>query len=153
VNPRLFWQVLSVEIRARMSYRADFWINALVGFLAEFGLVWFLWDALFRESGRDVIAGFDRTGMVVYYLTVILLGKFIRGREFEGAVSHDIYQGDLTRYLLYPAPYFPFKLAQRLGALAPAVMQFALFGTGAAIFLDVPPELMPTAGTIARAAV
>jgi len=148
----LFWQVLSTEARTRMSYRADFWINAVVGFIVEFGLAWYLWGAMFRESGEERMGGYTFQGMVVYYLSVVLLGKMIRGREFEGAVSHDIYEGGLNRYLLYPAHYFPIKFAQRIGSLVPAFLQFALFLGVAVFFVDIPGELMPTAGSVLRAA-
>lgn len=149
---KLFWQVLSTEARTRMSYRADFWINAVVGFFVEFGLAWYLWSAMFRESGAERMGGYTFEGMVVYYLAVVLLSKLIRGREFEGAVSHDIYQGTLNRYLLYPAHYFPIKFAQRIGSLLPAFLQIALFLGVAAFFIDFPADLTPTLGSVARSA-
>lgn len=141
---RLFWQILSLETRSRLSYRIDFWLNAVVGFLVELGIVWFLWAAAFREGEREVIGGRTFQETVAYYLAVILLGKLVRGREFEGAISHDIYQGSLNRYLVFPAPYFPFKFAQRLGTLAPGFAQFALFGALIVFFLDIPPSARPT---------
>lgn len=153
MRPALFWNVVSLEARTRMSYRADFWINAIVGFLVELGIVWYLWAAMFRESGRSAIGGFDFHGMIVYYLAVILLGKFVRTNRFEGTVATDIYEGDLNRYLLFPAPYFPFKYAQHLGSLVTALVQFALFGAVTTVFLELPPEITPTLATAARALV
>lgn len=132
----LFRHVASLEARTRLSYRGDFWLNALVSFFADFGLVYFLWDAMFRESGRDVIAGYTFDGMVFYYLSVILLGKLVRGARFEGAVSHDIYEGGLNRYLVYPVSYLPFKYAQRVGVMLPSLLQFVLFAGLGALLLD-----------------
>ena len=38
----LFLQVASLEARTRLSYRVDFWVNALVGFVVEMVVVWYL---------------------------------------------------------------------------------------------------------------
>jgi ABC-2 type transport system permease protein len=149
VKPRLFWQILSLEARTRMSYRGDFWLNAVVGFLVELGVVWFLWQAMFLESGREVIGGRTFEGMVLYYLGAILVGKLVRGVIWEAAISQDIYTGGLTRYLVFPASYLPFKYAQRLGALGPGLVQFVLFGTVAYLWLDL--EARITLGGVAMA--
>lgn len=128
MRPRLFLHVMGMEARRRMSYRADFWVNALAGFAAEFGIVWFLWKAMYAESHRHVIAGYDLDHVLVYYVVVILFGKLVRGSEFDAQVSADIYEGGLNRYLVWPAPYFGLKYAQHLGGLLPALVQLALFG-------------------------
>lgn len=129
MTARLFVQVMSMEARRRMSYRVDFWINAVAGFLAEFAVVWFLWTAMYAESGAEVIAGFTFEQVLVYYVVAILVGKIVRGTEFDGQPSEDIYQGGLNRYLVFPAPYFGIKYAQATGALLPAFVQAVLFGT------------------------
>lgn len=148
MSPRLFWSVASLEARTHLSYRFNFWLNALVGFLVELAIAWFLWDAVFRVAEEPTIGGRDFDGTLVYYLAVILLAKLVRGREFEGAVSHDIYEGGLNRYLVFPAPYVPFKLAQRLGSmLAPGIAQMVLFGAFAAVFFRVPEAMRPTAAS------
>lgn len=137
MRPRLFLQILSLEVRTRMSYRVDFWLNAVAGFLVEFAVVWFLWQAMFHESGSDSIGGRTFDDTVVYYLCAILIGKLVRGQDWEAAISQDIYTGGLNRYLLFPAHYLPFKYAQRLGALGPGVLQFVLFGAVAYLWLGL----------------
>ncbi len=144
MNPRLFWKITSLEARTRMSYRVDFWINLAVGFLVEFGIAWYLWQAIFTHTSSRTIGGYTFNGMVVYYLAVILVGKLVRTSRFEGAVSNDIYEGSLNRYIVFPAPYFPFKYAQHLGTLLPAALQFLLFGGLTLFVLDIPPEMAPT---------
>jgi ABC-2 type transport system permease protein len=138
MSPRVFASVFGVEARRRMGYRADFWIQSLVGFLAEFGVVWFLWDALYRESGKGSLEGYDFRAMVLYQASILLLGKLVRGPEFEGAISNDVYDGSLSRYLLYPTPYFGFKYAQHLGSMAPALLQAVLFGAWFPLFFGWP---------------
>lgn len=123
----LFGHVASLEARKAMSYRADFWINVVVSFFAQLGVVWYLWEAIFRGTGKATIGGWDLPGMLQYYVLVILAGKLVRGQEFMAGVSQDIYDGGLSRYLLYPVSYNRFKYAQHLGALLPALVQLALF--------------------------
>ena len=128
MNPRLFVHVASIEARRRMSYRVDFWLTALVGFAAEFGVVYFLWSAMFAESGEAVLGGYSFEAMLFYYVVIFLFAKIVRGVEFDNHVSQDIYEGGLNRYLVFPASYFGFKYAQHLGSLLPAVIQLTLFG-------------------------
>lgn len=127
MSVRLFLQVASVEMRKRMSYRVDFWINAFVGFAAELCIAWFLWQALYAESGKDVIGGYVFDEMLVYYVFVIIFARLVRGAEFEAHVSQDIYEGGLNRYLVFPASYFGMKYAQHVGGLVPTFVQTGLF--------------------------
>ena len=153
MNTRLFLHIASVEARKRMSYRIDFWINTLFGFLAEFGVHFFLAVALFAESGQAEIRGFARPDLVVYFVTVLLIQKIVMGPDFGGHVSEDIYEGGLTRYLLFPSSYTPFKYAQHLGALVPLVLQALLFGVLAVFVLEPTQTLRVTPWTIAGAIV
>lgn len=137
IRPRLFFQIWSVEARKLMSYRTDFWLTTLVTFGVELTVAYSLWRAIFTESGRAEIGGFGFRGMVGYYLLVLLLGKLVRGDARQVAMAQDIYEGHLTRYLLYPSPYFGFKYAEHLGSLVPAAAQLVLAGLAALAWLAV----------------
>ncbi len=153
MSPSLFVSVMSVEARKRMSYRVDFWINTLFGFLAQFGVHYFVAVALFAESGAAEIRGFARPDLVVYFVTVLLIEKIVMGPSFGGHVSEDIYEGGLTRYLLFPAPYAPFKYAQHMGTLLPLVLQALIFGVAAVFVLEPTHALHVTPWSIAGAVV
>lgn len=142
---RLFGHVVSLEARKSMSYRADFWINALLSFFASLGVVAYLWWSIFQASGSATIGGWTFHGMLLYYVLVILSGKLVRGEEFGGGqISQDIYDGGLSKYLVYPTSYFRFKYAQALGGLVPALVQLALFGAIAPLLLALPEDQRPT---------
>ena len=141
---RLFVQIVSIEARKAMSYRADFWVSAIGGVLANFGLAWFLWRAMFAAADGDRIGEFTFDSMLLYYVVVILIGRFVRGATLDMNVSVDIYEGGLTRYLVFPARYFPFKYAQHLGALAPAVLQIVVMGALFAVFIGIPDDVQLT---------
>lgn len=150
MTPRLFASIAGVEARRLMSYRADFWFTAVGAFLVDIVIAWFLWSALFAESGRGEIAGFSRQGMVLYYVIALLLGKLVRGEERQSTVARDIYEGALTRYILYPQRYFACKYAEHVGALAPALVQLAVLGLGVTFLLDLPSLGGVGPGTLAR---
>ena len=144
---RLFWSMAGVEARKRMSYRVDFWLNAVVGFVTELGVAWFIVLAMFAGGGR--IGGFTRDGMLLYFVAVILVARIVRSSDLEWAVADDIYQGALSRYLLYPANYGILKYATQVGALLPALVQVVLFGAWVPFVLGIPEGVQITPATAA----
>lgn len=153
MRPSLFLRILSIEGRRQMTYRVDFWINAVLGFVAELAIAYFLWTAIFEASGEERIGGFTFEGMLLYYVSAILIGKLVRGQERHLAVARDIYEGSLNRYLIYPSKYGVFKYAEHLGALLPAMLQGVIFGLTAWWVLPMPDDAGIDAGSVARAAV
>jgi ABC-2 type transport system permease protein len=151
VSPRLFLSIATMEARKLMSYRADFWIAAVFSFAIQLAVLYFLVRALFAESGAGLVGGMTFEEMFGYYLLLVLLRGVIRGVEMriEGSVSDEIYQGHLNRYLVYPTTYFPFKYAQHLGMMGPAVAQSVLFAVACALVLDLPASIAPTPSRIA----
>lgn len=151
MTARLFAHVLSLQARKLMSYRTNFWLGAFVAFFVELAVAYFLWYAIFRETGAVEVGGFSLRAIVVYYIAAILLGKLVRGDERDLGLSTDIYEGALTRYLLYPTSYFGFKYAEHLGSLLPALIQLVLFGAVALMFVEMPPDVHVTGGSVAMA--
>lgn len=149
MSARLYAHVLGVQARKVMSYRADFWTGAVVTFFVELALAWYLWTAVFRETGRAEIGGYSLEAMIVYYVAAILLGKLVKGNERDRSISEDIYEGSLTRYLLYPSSYVAFKYAEHLGALLPAFVELVVFGAAAAVWLPSPADVHVTPTTVA----
>jgi len=147
---RLFWSMVGVEVRKRMSYRVDFWINSVVGFVTELGVAWFIVLAMF--GGADRIGGFSRDGMLLYYVAIILIARLVRSTDLEWAIADDIYQGALSRYLLYPVTYGVLKYATQIGALLPAIVQVTLFGAWIPFVLGVPEGVRLTPATVAMCA-
>jgi ABC-2 type transport system permease protein len=153
VTPRLFLRIASTEARRKMSYRADFWIQAFVVIAVEAGIYWFLWHSVFRESGRAGIGGYTLHGIILYSMAALLLGRVIRGPEFESAVMEDIYEGGLNRYIVYPTRYFGFKYAAHFGAMLPIAVQAVLFGAAMPFLLGLDPTVVVTPATVAMAVV
>jgi len=148
---RLFFQVFSIEARKLMSYRADFWITAVVSFIAQLGVAWFLWDAIFSVSKGKTIGGYGFDAMVLYYVLVTLVTRLVRAQQLETDISQDIYDGALSRYLVFPTDYVGFKYAQFLGNAVPSVVQLVLFLGLYALVLPMPDDVTVTATSIVMA--
>jgi ABC-2 type transport system permease protein len=100
---------------------------------------------VFAESGKHVIGGRNLDDTVFYYVAVLLVAKLVRPPFGGGGdVSEEIYSGALSRYLVYPAGYFPFKYAQFLGGLLPVAIQAVVFAAAFPFLLtDANAHLSP----------
>jgi ABC-2 type transport system permease protein len=147
------WNVFSVEVRKRMFYRADFWINSVAGIAVTFSLYWFLARAMFAVSARPMLGGYTVNGMLLYYVFALLMGRIVQANEMEMGIAQDIYDGSLSRYLLYPVPYAAVKFAQQTGSLAPQFIQLGLVGVLAPLVMRVPQDVHITATSVAMAMV
>lgn len=87
-------------------------------------MAYLLWASIFAAQGTNEISGYSFKQMIFYYLIVSFVGRIIRGAEnFE--VSTDIYEGTLTRYLLFPHNYLQFKYANHLAYTSIGLVQAA----------------------------
>ena len=112
--------VFSLELRKAFSYRSDFWANFVGVVLTELGVAYFLWRAIFAVRQVDSIGGYTFRGMVLYYLLVPLFTRLMRGNE-QGYMSNDIYDGSLSRYLVYPVSFLGSKYLSHLSEAAIAL--------------------------------
>ena len=149
MRTKLLWSIFSVEVRKRMSYRADFWINSVVGILVTLSVFWFLTYAMFAASGQPTLGGYTERGMILYYIFVTLMGRIVQSNEMEMGISQDIYEGSLTRYLIYPVSYKSVKYAEQVGSVAPQLIQLTLFGFLAPLIVGIPPEVQITPASVA----
>lgn len=120
----------AMELKKLLSYRAEFWIGFFGSVLSQFGVAYFLWKAIFAARGVDTMQGFTFGALMLYYLLVPLVERVVNGQEM-GFMSGEIYDGGLTRYLLYPVSYFRVKymakLAQTTLYLLQLILVLALF--------------------------
>lgn len=121
--------VFSIELRKLFTYRVTFWLNFIVGTLAELTVSYWLWSALFESRGATQMEGYSFHGLLYYALFASLTGRIVRGVEAR-FISVEIYEGTLNRYLLYPLPFLGYKyvthLAQQLIAMLQLVFTAAL---------------------------
>lgn len=119
-----------LELKKLFSYRVEFWIGFAGTVLSQFGVAYFLWKAVFAARGTGSVGGYTFGALMLYYLMVPLVERVVNGQE-SGFMSGEIYDGGLTRYLLYPTSYFRIKyvakLAQTTVFLSQLILILALF--------------------------
>ena len=85
MNPALFLHLMSIESRRLLSYRVDFWITMILTLIVQLVVIWALWTAIFAESGKDIVAGWDLQGILAYGVFVFLTGRVVRGGGLQEA--------------------------------------------------------------------
>ncbi len=140
--------VISIETRKLISYRADFWVGFISTVVVEFGIAYFLWRSVFEHLGVDRVSGYTFPALLLYYVLSPLVNRVLQ-QERWGFISLDVYEGTLTRYLLYPIPFFLYKyLAHFAQGLVMIVQLLISLGLVVAIF-GVPEGVALTPGSVA----
>lgn len=100
-----FWYVFKLVWIERMTYRVNFFMEVLSGILSSL-IVVFLWFAIYRSAGREVIGGYSLREMVTYLLGGGLINSFILTTAENPETSQNIQDGTLSSYLIQPiSPY------------------------------------------------
>lgn len=123
---RVFAQVFTLELRRQFTYRVDFWLTFAGTLTANVLLAHFLWTAVFRDAKAEVLAGYDLRSMILYYVLVALVENITRASIGFGAIANEIYEGTLTRYLVYPTPFFVFRAANVAASACLGLVQLTL---------------------------
>ena len=141
--------VLSLEIRKFFAYRVAFWVKFIIGTVTELTIAYYLWGAIFESTGQATIGGYSFHGLLYYTVFAALGSKVVQSLDRGGFISDDIYQGGLSRYLLYPVPYLAYRymtfLSQQLVAIAQLLLGFFV----ATRIWDLPPDLAITPASVA----
>ena len=123
----LLWMrtVFSSELKKMLSYRVDFWVQFPAMVLIQIALAFFLWDSIFELQNISSMNGYSFSGLMLYYLMVPLVDRILRGVDMR-FISSEIYEGTLSRYLIYPVSFFLFKYLQHLAQSFISFLQFIL---------------------------
>jgi len=138
--------VFSLSFRKLIAYRADFWAQTAGIVFGTVFVSYFFWAAVFESQGVNEVAGFTLRGMIFYYALTLVVQRVVGSSEW-GTGAEDIYQGTLTRYLVYPVPYFLYKYVERLAAITVAGIQYALLFLVFAACVRFPAEFHVTVGS------
>jgi ABC-2 type transport system permease protein len=133
MNLRLSGHIFTMEIRKAFAYRTDFWLSFVVSTLAQFAVAWFLWKSIFAYTGKATIGTFTFPSLMFYYLLSPVIGRTVYGGNF-GDIAAEIYQGTLTRYLVYPVSFFRYKLIVHCANASILVTQLVLIIIGTRLF-------------------
>lgn len=157
---KVYRQVFFMELRKLITYRSDFWVNFMGQTFFSLVIAYYLWESIFEQTGSDSMQGYTLQGMVFYYLMAPLIFRIQQGQGI-GFASREIYDGQLSKYLLYPVDFYCYKFA---GYFAysffyiiqlflilflyncffydPSIYQFSLWGTIAFLIAMIEASLM-----------
>ncbi len=107
--PSWIKQVYLMELRKIITYRADFWVNFVGQTIFSILISYFLWLSIFESNSATQINGYTLNKIIFYYLIVPIVFRIQQG-ETIGAISGDIYNGTLNKYLLYPISFYTYKI-------------------------------------------
>ncbi|MEQ1875032.1 MAG: ABC-2 family transporter protein [Bdellovibrionia bacterium] len=130
----------SLALRNLISYRVDFWVSFLGTLVVQVMVAYFLWSSIFELRGVSEIGGYTFELLIFYYVLAPLVEKSTMADAWTN-ISDDIYQGTLTRYIVYPMPVLPHKYLTHLAKTTVGLMQLFLTLGVLALFFDLPPGL------------
>jgi len=111
------WALFKLAWIERMVYRVNFFLEILSGILSSL-IVVFLWMAIYRYSGKDVIGGYSLGEMVTYLLGAGLINSFILTTAENPETSQSIQEGTLSTLLIQPINPYGIWFARDLGSKA-----------------------------------
>jgi ABC-2 type transport system permease protein len=141
--------LFSIELRKAFSYRLDFWVQFLGTVIVQVTVAWFLWGAVFRARGITELGGYTFPAMMFYYLLVPLVDRLNRGSD-NFSLSNEIYDGSLTRYLLYPISIFTYRFIGTIARALISLVQLAIGVGGFALLFGLPSGFHFAAASIAQ---
>ncbi len=110
---KLLFHFFKLELKKVLAFRTEFWMGFVGGVVTQFAVAFFLWLAIFKSLGVETLEGYTFTALMLYYLLAPLVERTVMGPEM-GFFSTEIYEGTLTRYLIYPMPLFRYKYVAHL---------------------------------------
>ncbi len=101
-----FYFILRLAFMQRLAYRVNFLLEIISGILSSL-IVIFLWMAVYRYSGKNVLGGYSLAEMVTYLLGGGLINSMILTTAENYETSQSIQDGTLSGLLLQPvSPYW-----------------------------------------------
>src|SRR5262249_37480898 len=98
---RKYYRIFRASLIERMVYRADFLLGTVLRFLPIMTPI-LLWQAVYKGSGKQELAGFSFNQMICYLLLVHISRMFSSMPGLAVGIARDIRDGSLKKYLVQP---------------------------------------------------
>lgn len=115
---------ISIEMKKRAAYVASFWLKMIVPPAAQIFVAYFLWSAIYQTQNVTEIGGINFSQMIFYYVLVSCVYQMTR--PDMGMILREIYEGSLTKFLVYPTSFFGFKFAAHLAHMILVLLQLVV---------------------------
>lgn len=105
--------VFRQSVQSALEYRGNFFLGLVSGAFTVI-VQMFLWTAVYGGDRQTPLYGYSYAQMMVYLLLSGLMARLVStGFEFEAA--QDIKDGGLSKYLVQPIRYLPYRLSAFVG--------------------------------------
>jgi ABC-2 type transport system permease protein len=142
INFRAYWKFFDIGMQNTFVYRWNFLLRSVFGIVPLVGTV-FLWEAVFKSRGGE-IAGYDFSGMIFYFLLVVLVDQLITPTEDEWQIAAEIRDGKISAYLIKPMNYLAYRIAlylsYRLLYVSVVFIPILILGWVLRAFIQLPQE-------------
>ena len=105
--------IIKTGFKNAIMYRFHFYVTLITSPL-QLVIYYFLWDAIFNYSGKDIIQGFTFEGIIAYYALNMIVGFFTWSGVDEW-LEQAVRQGNLLNQLLKPFKVIYFYFFNILG--------------------------------------
>jgi ABC-2 type transport system permease protein len=116
------WVIFKAETKRLVTYRGQFWFELILSSLVDLSVTLILWQAFFASTEKSTINGYGLLEMTIYMTVATFFNLAIRGTGI-GTFQSEVYQGTLTKFLIYPLSVFSYKLGTFLPRTFFAVLQ------------------------------
>lgn len=123
----VFKACFDLELRKQLTYRSDFWINFGLNAFGRLVIAYYLWVAVFAASAKPEIGGLTFHQTLSYFFISLFVDMIVRSSSQRlGLVAQEIYDGSLSRYLVYPTQFLDFKTSRILVYAVVGLIQMSL---------------------------
>lgn len=136
----LYKQIFKTSFAQEFAYKMNFLMWRVRNVFQIF-LVFFLWDTVFSNSGRQLF-GYDRSRILTYVFGLLIVKAFVLSARAT-SVAGEISEGRLSAYLLKPINYFKYWLTRDLSSKSLNLV-FAVFETTLLYIFLKPPFFIQT---------
>ena len=133
-----YLEFAKIWFKAEIIYRFDLAMT-IAEVIGRVMFAWLIWGAVF--IGRDTVGGFSFEAMLLYYIVASFIATLDICGGVSGEISHEIRNGNFSKFMVIPVNTQLYWLAQNLGVVSlrvvfvlPAAFVCALlFGAGGGI--------------------
>jgi ABC-2 type transport system permease protein len=119
------WLVFAAETKRLAAYRAQFWFELILSSAVELLVALAVWRAVFASSESKIIGGYSLEFMILYLTVAIFFGQATKGTGV-GTFQREVYEGGLTKYLIYPLSVYSYKFGTFVPRSLFAVLQLSV---------------------------
>ena len=109
---RLLWTATGYELRKQIQFRAGFLVREVLNGAIEPLVMLFVYRTLYNSAAGEspTLGGWSQPEIVRYVAGLFVVRKLVfDSRALE--LSHEIFEGRVTKYLVMPFPYFTLALS------------------------------------------